>query len=340
MDASRAGGRMRAIVYREYGGPEVLQLTEMSRPRPGPGQVVVEVAASSINAADLRFMRAKPFLVRLFNGLRRPVKRRVLGQDVAGVVSETGHGVTRFTKGDRVFGEVPMNCNGAFAEACVASEATLSKVPNGVRLEDAAAVPLAGTTALQALRAAGVTTGMRVLLAGAGGGVGLFTVQLAKHMGAHVTASCGPRSVELMKSLGADEVLDYTRTPSLGQLNGTFEAIVAINGYQSLSTYRRLLVRGGRYVMVGGTNAQLFQALLLAKPFFAMAGCSGSALTIDPRRQASDLEQLGAFVAEGTVKVVVDRTFPLESLREAMVYAERGHVVGKIVISNDGALNA
>ncbi|MDX2012049.1 MAG: NAD(P)-dependent alcohol dehydrogenase [Myxococcaceae bacterium] len=326
------GGVIKAVIYREYGGPEVLQLAELSRPTAGPGQVLLQVVASSVNSADVRFMRADPFLLRLFNGLRRPQRRRVLGGDVAGVVLEAGAGVTRFRPGDSVFGETPVGCDGAFAEFCVANESALAKVPEGVRLEDAAAVPLAGTTALQALRRAEVTVGQRVLIAGAGGGVGLFAVQLAKRLGAHVTAWCGTRSVELARTLGADSVLDYS-TETFDERLGTFDAILGINGYQTLAAYRRRLVPGGRYVMVGGGSRQLFEALLFARPFFALGGKIGRTLTIDSSQQAKDLERLGGWLAEGTLRVVVEQTYPLERLAEAMTQAEQKHVRGKLVVT-------
>jgi NADPH:quinone reductase-like Zn-dependent oxidoreductase len=323
---------MKAVVYREYGGPEVLQLAELSRPTAGPGQVLVQVAASTVNSADVRLLRADPFLVRLFNGLRRPQKRRVLGGDVAGVVVEAGAGVTRFRPGDRVFGETPVDRDGAFAELCVANEDALAKVPDGVRLDEAAALPLAGTTALQALRLAEVTVGQRVLIAGAGGGVGLFAVQVAKRLGARVTAWCGPRSVELARRLGADTVVDYSTTPFDERL-GTFDAIVGINGYQTLAAYRRLLVPGGRYVMVGGGSRQLFEALLFARPFFALGGRVGRTLTIDSSHRVKDLERLGTWLAERALQVVVEQRYPLERLAEAITQAEQKHVRGKLVIT-------
>ncbi len=323
---------MKAIVYREYGGPEVLQLAELSEPRAGKGEVLIRVGASSINAADYRLMRADPFLVRLMNGLWAPKKRRVLGQDVAGVVVAVGEGVTRFVPGDRVFGETPMNADGAFAEYCVAEERSLAKLPEEVSVRDGAALALAGTTALQGLRAAGVTAGTRVLICGAGGGVGNFAVQVARVLGAHVSATCGPKSVELVRSLGANEVSDYQRT-SLETLSASFDAVVAINGYQSLSTFRRLLKPRGRYVMVGGTNAQLFQALLFARPYFALFGRYGTTLTIDSNRQTADLEQLAAWARDGAIRAVIDRTVELGAVGEGMSLVESGRARGKVVVS-------
>lgn len=323
---------MRAIVYREYGGPEVLQLAEVNEPRPAKGQVAIRVEASTINAADYRLMRANPFLVRLMNGLFRPKRRRVLGQDVAGVVVAVGEGVTRFQPGDRVFGETPMTADGAFADTCVADEHSLAKLPDEVDFDDGAAMALAGTTALQGLRLAGVGAGTRVLITGAGGGVGLFAVQVARLLGAQVTATCGPGSVELVRSLGAHRVLDYSQT-DLSTLTETFDAIVAINGYQSLSTFRRLLAPGGRYVMIGGTNRQLFEALLLARPWLALFGRRAATLTLDSSQQAGDLEQLAQWKRAGQLRVIVEQRFPLEQVPEAMARAERGHVKGKLVVS-------
>lgn len=323
---------MKAIVYREYGGPEVLQLAEVNEPRPTKGQVAIRVEASTINAADYRLMRANPFLVRLMNGLMRPKRRRVLGQDVAGVVVAVGEGVTRFRPGDRVFGETPMTADGAFAETCVADERSLAKLPDEVDFEDGAAMALAGTTALQGVRLAGVGAGTRVLITGAGGGVGLFAVQVARILDANVTATCGPGSVELVRSLGAHRVLDYSRT-DVSTLTEKFDAIVAVNGYQSLSTFRRLLEPGGRYVMIGGSNRQLFEALLLARPWFSLFSQRAAALTIDSSQQASDLEQLAQWRREGALRVIVEQRFPLERVAEAMARAEAGHVKGKLVVS-------
>jgi NADPH:quinone reductase-like Zn-dependent oxidoreductase len=324
---------MKAIVYRQYGGPEVLQETELSVPKPGPGQVQVRVHATSINAADYRLMRADPFLVRLMNGLFRPKRRRVLGQDVAGVVTEVGPGVTRFSVGDEVFGETPMNGEGAFAEFALADEHSLARKPAALGFEEAGAVPLAGTTALQAVRDLGqVKAGDSVLIVGAGGGVGMFAVQIARALGARVTAVCGPRSVELVRELGADEVIDYTTT-ELATSPSTWNTIIAVHGHHSLMTYRRLLSPGGRYVMVGGDSAQIFGALLWARPLFALAGKRGGALTIDGDRRAADLQQLAAWLASGELRVVIDRRYQLERAAEAMAYVEAGHVAGKVVLS-------
>jgi NADPH:quinone reductase-like Zn-dependent oxidoreductase len=322
---------VKAIVYRRYGGPEVLQFADVEVPRPGPRQVLVKVRASSLNAADWRMMRADPFLVRLMNGLLRPKKRFVLGQDVAGVVVAVGQGAQRFAIGDEVFGETPMEANGAFAEYAVVDELALARKPARLRFDEAAATPLAGTTALQALRLAGVGPGKRVLIQGAGGGVGLFTAQLARLLGAHVTAVAGPRTVELLATLGAHRVHDYTRH-DFAASGETWDAIVGVNGYRTLRDYRRALAPGGRYVMVGGSTAQLFEALLFARPYFALDGKRAGALTIDHSRQADDLAQLATWLERGELRAVIDSLFDLEQAAAAMELMEQGHARGKVVL--------
>ncbi len=322
---------MKAITFSTYGGPEVLALAELPQPTPGEGQVLVKVHATSLNAADWRLMRADPFLTRLMNGLFAPKKRRVLGSDVAGVVVGLGKGVQRFVVGDEVFGETPMDANGALAEFTLVAESRLVKKPRGVRFEDAAAVPLAGTTALQALKRAKAGPGTRVLIQGAGGGVGLFAVQVARQLGAEVTAVCGPQSVELVRSFGVHACLDYTQRDFTRE-GQQWDAIVAVNGYHSLAAYGRCLSPGGRYVMVGGTSAQLFEALLFARPFFALQRKQGGALTIDVAQQGAELQQLAEWLGSGALRVVLEQRYPLERAAEAMAHLERGHVRGKVVV--------
>ncbi len=328
---------MRAIIYRRYGGPEVLEATELERPTAGPGQVLVKVRATSVNAADYRLMRADPFLVRLFNGWLRPKSRQVLGMDVAGVVEAVGSGVTKFQVGDEVFGETPMKSQGAFAEYAVADARALAKKPARLRFEEAAAVPLAAVTALQGLRHLGkVGPGQRVLIQGAGGGVGLFAVQIAAALGAQVTAVCGPKSVALVRSLGVTDVIDYTQR-DFTKDGKQYEVIVAVNGYRALSEYRRCLVPGGRYVMVGGTGRQLFETLLLGWLVFAGSGRTAAALTIDEAKREGDMAQLAAWLEAGAVRAVIDREVELEKVAEAIRYVEGGHVSGKVVLRVAGA---
>ncbi len=221
---------MKAIVFSEYGPPEVLHLAEVPKPIPRGNEVLIRVRAASVNAADWRMMRANPFLVRLYSGLFRPKRITSLGSDVAGVVEAVGTDVTRFKPGDEVFGELFASNFGGFAEYKCAFERELELKPSNVSFEEAAALPLAGMTALQALRDVGqVRAGQKVLINGASGGVGTFAVQLAKHFGAEVTAVCGTSKMEQARALGADHIIDYTRE-DFTRGSERYDLIVAVSG--------------------------------------------------------------------------------------------------------------
>lgn len=326
---------MKAIVYMRYGGPEVLEYSELEKPVPARGEVLVRVRASSVNAADYRTMRADPFLVRLQNGLSKPRKVSVLGSDVAGVVEDLGEGVTHFSVGDEVFGLTLHDGMGAFAEYAAVSGAVLVPIPAGMSFEEAAALPLAGVTALQAVRdLGGVQSGQSVLVQGAGGGVGTLVVQIAKARGAEVTAVCGEGGVELVSSLGAEHVVDY-RKQDFSQEGRRYDVILGVNGYHSLSEYRDCLNPGGRYVMIGGTNRQIFESLLFGRASFMFSGKAASVLTIDHSRRGTDLLQLRELLSDGRIRPVIDRCFALEEVADAVRYVEKGHVRGKVVITVD-----
>lgn len=323
---------MKAIVYQRYGGPDVLELGEVPQPTAGEGQVLVKVHATSVNAADYRMMRADPFLVRFVSGLFRPSRRKILGMDVAGVVVAVGPNVSRLKVGDAVFGETSFKTNGAFAEYAVVPERALALKPKTLPFVEAAAVPLAAMTALQGLRDLGeVKQGTRLLIQGAGGGVGLFAVQIGRLLGAHVTAVCGPKSMELARALGASETIDYNQRDFTTEAT-RYEVIVAVNGYHPLAAYRRALEKGGRYVMIGGSGKQLFETLLFGKPVFALDGKRGGALTIDERKREADVAQLAEWLEAGKLKPVIDRELGFEQAAEAMRYVESGHVRGKVVL--------
>ena len=326
---------MKAIVYRRYGGPEVLEYADVDRPSAESGHVVVRVRAASINAADYRLMRADPFLVRLTRGLLRP-RHPVLGADFAGVVDEVGPGVEGLAVGDAVFGDAFGGGQGSFAEFVAVPTDSVAPKPEDLSFEAAAAVPLAGVTALQAVRdGAPVELGQSVLVQGAGGGVGTFLVQLAKARGATVTAVCGPGSVDLVASLGADRVLDYTEE-DVTERGERYDVIFGVNGYHPLSAYKRMLAPGGAYLMVGGRNAQIFEALLLGPIRFAGSGKEVSALTLDDGVRARDLDELRRHLADGTLTPTIDRTYPLAKAADAIRYAERGHVRGKVILTVPG----
>lgn len=316
---------MTVLHHERYGGPELLRLGPAPVPEPKAGEVRVRVRAASINAKDYRVMRADPFLVRLNLGFLRPKKGR-LGADLAGIVDAVGPGVTGLSVGDEVFGE----SFGTFAEAIVVRETDVVKKPAALSFVEAAALPLAAITALQAVRdRAKVAPGHRVLIQGAGGGVGPFVVQLAKAYGAHVTAVCGPGSVELLRELGADRVIDYTRE---GVGEERFHAIFGVNGYRALTEYRDRLDAGGVYVMVGGSTRQIFEALLLGRPRFVRSGRRIEVLTIDEAKRSRDLNELRSWMERGRLRVVIDRVFPFAQAVAALRHVEAGHVRGKVVL--------
>ena len=320
---------MRAITFYEYGSPDVLKREERPIPTPGPGQVLVRVRACALNAADWHLLRADPFLARLALGLFKP-RHNVLGCDLAGVVTAVGAGVTRLEAGDEVMGELGSSGWGAFAEYVCAPEGVLTPKPANLGFDQAAAAPLAGVTALQGLRrVGGLRAGESVLVNGASGGVGTFAVQLAKALGAKVTAVCSARNHALARSLGADDVIDYVKE-DFTRGSRRYDLILAANGYHPLSDYKRALAPGGRYVMTGGAGKQMAAALLLG-PLSSLG--SGKRLGyLAMKSNLEDLELLRDRLADGSVRSVIDRTYPLEELPRALAYLEEGHARGKVVI--------
>jgi NADPH:quinone reductase-like Zn-dependent oxidoreductase len=320
---------MKAIVYTRYGPPDVLKLVEREVPAPGDDEVLVKVRAASVNAADWRLLMARPFLARLYSGLLRP-RRQVLGADVAGTVERVGKNVRRFQPGDAVFGDLMRHGWGGFAEYALAPEGAFASKPAGLSFEDAAALPMAGVTALQGLRDAGhLRPGEKVLVHGASGGVGTFAVQLAKQLGAEVTGVCSTGKVDLVRSLGADHVIDYTRE-DFTRNGARWDLILAANGDHPIRDYQRALRPGGRYVMAGGASRQMFEALALGRLIFMGSGKRMAALsaTVNP----TDLALLAELVEAGKVKPVIDRRYSLREVPDAIRYVAEGHARGKVVI--------
>lgn len=318
---------MRAIEYTEYGPPDVLRLVEVPKPAPKDDEVLIRIRAASINALDWRMVAGKPLFARLFTGgLRRPKVTR-LGVDVSGEVEAIGASVTRFKPGDMVFGA----CRGSFAEYGCAREEKLAMKPAGVSFDDAAATPVAGLTALQALRdVAHIKGGQHVLVDGASGGVGTFAVQIARASGADVTAVCSTRNVETARSIGADHVIDYTRE-DFTRSGQRYDLILAANAYHSIFDYRRSLNPDGIYVIAGGGGAQMLQGMLLG-PFLSVIG-SKKMRFVMAKVTSSDLDILGELVASGKLAPVIDRRYPLSDVAEAVRYVLDEHARGKIVIT-------
>lgn len=321
---------MKAIVYTRFGSPDVLQFKDVEQPHLEENRVLVKVQAASINALDYHGVSKGPLLMRLLggNGVRKPKDPR-LGADFTGRVEAVGSAVTQFKPGDEVFGIAP----GAFAEYACALEKRVALKPANLSFAAAAAVPVAAITALQGLRDAGqIQAGQQVVIQGAGGGVGMFAVQLAKAFGAEVTAVCGTKNVETMRSLGADHIIDYTQA-DFTRNGQRYDLILAVNGYHPLLAYRRALRRNGKFVMIGAAKTHLMRALLGTLLFGRMVSKGKRFMIADVNTK--DLEILKGLIEAGKVTPVIDRSYPLAETADALRYVEEGHVRGKVVITVD-----
>ena len=318
---------MNAIVYTQYGSPDVLQFQEVATPSPADNEVLIKLCAASVNPLDWHFMRGKPLFVRLMSGLLTP-KIKVLGCDVAGQVEAVGKHVTQFQPGDQVFGGTRLE---GFAEYVCTTEDRLVLKPTNISFEDAAAVPVAAITALQGLRDQGrIQSGHRVLVDGASGGVGTFAVQIAKSYGAEVTAVCSTRNMDTARSIGADHVIDYTREDftKSGQL---YNLIFAANAYHSIFDYRRALSQDGIYVMAGGGGVPTLQVMLLG-PLLPLIGKQKMSLFMT-KINKKDLVVLRDLLEARKIVPVIDRRYPLSNVAAALSYLEEGHAQGKVVIT-------
>ena len=322
---------MKAIVYTEYGSPDVLQLKDVAKPIPADDEVLVKVQAVSVNAADLHLLRADPFLIRLSSGFLKP-KHTILGSDIAGQVEAVGSNAKQFKPGDEVFGDISACGWGGFAEyVCVREDALVLK-PTNLSFEQAAAVPMAAVTSLQGIRHAGqIRPGQKALINGASGGVGTFAVQLAKSFGAEVTAVCSTANLETARSIGADHVIDYTQEDFA--TNGQqYDLILAANGDRSISDYKRALSPTGVYVQTGGSMSQMTQAMIQG-PWISMTGSKKMSNMGVAKPNQSDLVFIKELLESGKVKPVIDRCYPLSEVPAALRYLEEGHARGKVVIT-------
>lgn len=324
---------MKAIVYSKYGSPDVLELKEVEKPVPTNNEVLVKVQAVSVNAADWKLLRGKPFALRLFGyGLRKP-KYQILGSDIAGRVEAVGPNVTQFKPGDEVFGELSGCGLGGYAEYVCARETALALKPANVSFEQAAAIPMAALTALQGLRDKGqIRLEQKVLINGASGGVGTFAVQIARSFGTQVTAVCSTKNMEMARSLGADHVIDYTQQ-NFTQNGQRYDLILAVNGYHPILHYKRALSPNGIYVTIGGSGKQLSQGILLG-PLLSMTGSKKMSSLVQKATQ-KDLFFLKELVETGKLTPVIDRCYPLNQVADAIRYVEEGHARGKVVIVVD-----
>jgi NADPH:quinone reductase-like Zn-dependent oxidoreductase len=324
-------GPMQAIVYHRYGSPDVLELQEIPKPTPAEGQVLIRVHAASVNPYDWHFLRGAPSGIRLFTGLRRPKFPR-LGADVAGIVEAVGAKAAPLKPGDAVFGAA----KGSFAEYACADASQLALKPQEISFEQAACLPIAGITALQGLRdKANVQAGQTVLINGAAGGVGTFAVQIAKSLGARVTGVCSTRNVELLLSIGADEAIDYTRedfSDSARQWDLLFDLV----GNRSLGDCLRVVQPRGTYISCGGGGPDRSTVDMLAQLLWSSVRSRFTSRKMPgllAKINREDLAILADLVQRGTVTAVVDRTYSLRDIAEAVRYVESGHVRGKVVVA-------
>lgn len=322
---------MRAIVYERYGPPEVLSLKQIETPAPAAGEVLIRVHAASVNPYDWHFLRGAPRFIRLFTGIGKPKSSR-LGADCSGVVEEVGASVTRFKPGDAVFG----TCKGSFAEFACGKENELALKPNKITFEEAASAPIAGITALQALRdCAKLQSGQQILINGAAGGVGTYAVQIARSLGAHVTGVCSTRNLELVRSLGAERVIDYTQQ-DFTLSSEKWDVIFDLVGNRALAETRRVLQPKGVFVGCGGGGPDRSSGELLAwmlgrtllNPFVSqhLTGILAKINTVD-------LARLAAMIESGKITPVLDRSYPLDQTAAAIGYVETGHTRGKATIA-------
>ncbi|MFR9778117.1 NAD(P)-dependent alcohol dehydrogenase [Micromonospora sp. MS34] len=320
---------MKAIVQDRYGPADMLRLTDIPVPVPGAGQVLVEVRAAGVDPGVWHLMTGLPYVIRLGYGLRRP-RHRVPGLDLAGVVTAVGAGVTGFSPGDEVFG----SGTGSFAEYALAPTGRLAPKPAGLSFAEAAAVPVSGQTALTAVRdAARVRPGQRVLVIGAGGGVGCYAVQLARAAGAHVTGLCGPTKLDLVRALGAHDVVDYTRHDLPDQ---RYDVVVDTAGNRPLARLRRILTPKGTLVLVGGEarDGRWLQGFDRQLRALALSPVVGQRLVpLIAKVGSAALATLTEHIEAGQVRPVVDRTFPLDQAPEAIRYLRAGHAGGKVVVT-------
>jgi len=320
---------MKAIVYHNYGSPDVLKCEETEKPAAGDDEILIKVRAASVNPLDWHFMRGLPYIARTLMGLRKPKTTR-LGVDVAGQVEAVGGNVTQFKAGDEVFGA----CRGAFAEYACTSESALVTKPNNVTFEQAASVPVAAFTALQGLRDKGqVRPGQKVLINGAAGGVGTLAVQIAKSFGADVTGLCSTRNVDMVRSIGADRVIDYTQE-DFTKSGQRYDLIFDCVGNHSLLACRRVLNSKGIYIMVGGQGGRWMGPLPRSiKALLLSRFVSQNLLMFLAKRSKEDLTLMHDLMETGKVTPVIDKCYRLSEVPEAIRYLERGHARGKVIIT-------
>lgn len=316
---------MKAFVSNKYGSPDVLELQDVDQPVCKDDQVLVKVHATSINYGNIVLLRGKPFMARFAFGMTKP-KFKIPGGDISGTVAAVGNKIKHFKIGDEVFGDLSSSGWGGFAEYVAVPENALAMKPKNISFEEAAALPMASTTALQALRNKGnIQEGQTVLIYGASGGVGTCAVQIAKALGAEVTAVCSTRNVDIIKSLGVTTIIDYKEDGFLEKIK-TYDLILGVNGYQPIPVYLKALNENGKFVHVGGSEKQMSQAL------FRSFGNKKVTIFLQSHKQ-DDLHFVKELVEMNQLIAVIDRQFSFDELPNAYKYFEEGHSKGKVVVT-------
>ena len=319
---------MKAIVYTKYGSPDILELKEMEKPTPKDDEVLIQISAASVNPLDWHIMRGSPFILRVMTGLFKPRITR-LGRDVAGKIESVGRNVTLFKKGDEVFG----SCTGAFAEYVCVSELKLVLKPDNITFEQAATLNIAALTALQSLRDKGhIKPGQKVLINGASGGVGTFAVQFAKVFNTEVTGVCSTNNIEMVRSIGADHILDYTKE-DVTKTGKHYDIFLDCYANRSLLACKRILNSEGIYIAVGGPVYSLISILISSMTAIVLSWfVSQKFVSLLTKINKDDLTFIGELMVSEKVKAVIDRQYKLSEVPEAIRYIEDGHTKGKIVI--------
>ena len=319
---------MKAIVYEKYGSPDVLELKKIEKPTPKDDEVLIKICAASVNPIDWHIMRGSPFILRIMTGLFKPRITR-LGRDVAGKIESVGRNVTLFKEGDEVFG----SCNGAFAEYVCASESNLTLKPDNITFEQAATLNIAALTALQGLRDKGqIKSGQKVLINGASGGVGTFAVQFAKFFNTEVTGVCSTNKVDMVKSIGADHVIDYTKE-DVTKKGKHYDIFLDCCANRSLLACKRVLKPGGIYIPVGGPAESLISILISSLSAIVLSWfVSQKFVNFLTKINKEDLKFIGELIASEKIKAVIGKQYKLHEVPEAIRYIEENHAKGKAVI--------
>jgi NADPH:quinone reductase-like Zn-dependent oxidoreductase len=316
---------MKAITYKKYGPPEMLQMAEIEKPSPRDNEILIKMKATAVNSADCRLRKADPFFIRFIFGLFRP-RKKILGMGVAGVVENIGKSVTLFKKGDQVFGSTEL-LMGAYAEyVCIPENTPLAIIPEGWSFEQAVAIPFGTHTSLCFLKLANVQPGQNVMVYGASGSVGVAAVQLAKHFGAEVTAVCSTSNIELVRSLGADHVLDYTRE-DFSEIDKKWDVIFETVNKIPVGTLARLVKKGGTLIL----GSAMIKEMLRGQWISMTSKCRVIMGTNKPTR--TDMDTLRQLMESGAIKPVIDRVYPMEKIVEAHRYVDAGRKKGNVVIA-------